>query len=133
MDSRDLVLVGVRVLIIDDEPEGRELTKRLLILYHANVIVAANAIEGLEQLKRVRPDVVVSDIDMPQMDGYQFIRAVRNLPAHKGGQTPAVAFTAFSRREDRTNAITAGFQKYLSKPVDFEELIATIAAAAILH
>lgn len=133
MDSRDLVLAGVKVLLIDDEPEGRELTQRLLILYHAHVIVAATAIEGLERLRALRPDVVVSDIDMPEMDGYQFIRAVRNLPAHRGGQTPAIAFTAFSRREDRKNAITAGFQKYLTKPVDFEELIDTIAATALSH
>jgi CheY-like chemotaxis protein len=133
MDSRDLVLAGVKILISDDEPEGRELTKRLLILYHANVIAAATALEGLEQLRTLRPDVIVSDIDMPQMDGYQFIRAGRNLPAHRGGQTPAIAFTAFSRREDRTNAITAGFQKYLSKPVDFEEFIDTIAAVTLLH
>lgn len=130
MDNSTLVLSGVKVLVIDDEPEVRDIIKRILTLYHASVMAAANAAAALEQMKTLRPDVILSDIDMPWMDGYQFIREVRNLPAHKGGQTPAVALTAFSRREDQTNAINAGFQKYLSKPVDFEELIDTIASVA---
>lgn len=130
MDNSTLVLSGVKVLVIDDEPEVRDIIKRILTLYHANVMTAANAAGALEQIKTHRLDVILSDIDMPRMDGYQLIREVRNLPAHKGGQIPAVALTAFGRREDRTNAINAGFQKYLSKPVDFEELIDTIASVA---
>ncbi len=130
MDNPDYVLSGMNILIIEDEPTARDVIRRLLTLYHANVIVTATAAEGLEQVKTRKLDVIVSDIDMPQMDGYQFIGEVRNLPAHNGGQTPAVALTAFARAEDRTHAINAGFQKYLSKPVDFQELIATIASVA---
>ncbi len=130
MNNLDYVLSGMNILIIDDEPAARGVLRRLLTLCRANVIVTATAAEGLEQVTTRKLDVIVSDIDMPKMDGYQFIGEVRNLPAKNGGQTPAVALTAFAHEEDRTRAINAGFQKYLSKPVDFQELIDTIASVA---
>jgi CheY-like chemotaxis protein len=73
---------------------------------------------------------MVSDIGMPQMDGYDLIRAVRSLPAEQGGRTPAVALTAFARSEDRTRAMMAGYQVHISKPVEPQELIATVASLA---
>jgi CheY-like chemotaxis protein len=127
MDSKGPTLFGVKILIVDDEPDALELTKLMLTLNHAYVIAAANAADGLEQVQIHRPDVIVSDIGMPCVDGYQFIRDVRNLPAHTGGQTPAVALTAFNRAEDRMRAINAGFQKHLSKPFELGALIDMIA------
>ena len=130
MNGNDSALSGLKVLILDDEPDALEFTKLILTLYHADVVAAGTAAEGLEQVQIHRPDVIVSDISMPETDGYQFIRNVRNLPAHNGGRTPAVALTALNRAEDRTKAISAGFQRHLSKPVELKSLIDTIASLA---
>ncbi len=124
------VLCGLKILIVDGDPDMREVTKLVLVHSRAQVISAATAYEGLEQLQAHRPDVIVSDIGMPQMDGYEFIRLVRNLPVQLGGQTPAVALTAFNLGTDRTRALKAGFQKHLSKPYDLQELIETVASVA---
>jgi PAS domain S-box-containing protein len=126
--NRYVTLAGVKVLVIDDEPDSRELINEVLTEYEANVITATNAMEGLELLKSKRPDVMISDIGMPGKDGYELIREVRNLPAAHGGKTPAIALTAFARSEDRTRAMIAGYQIHLSKPVESNELIATIGS-----
>jgi CheY-like chemotaxis protein len=98
MDSKNFILSGMKILVIDDEPDILDLTKCLLTFYHANVIAAATAAaEELEQVQTHRPDVIVSDIGMPQRDGYQFIREVRNLPAHNSGQTPAIALVEHAK------------------------------------
>jgi CheY-like chemotaxis protein len=128
MNSKNSMLSGVKVLIVDDEPDSLALLEHLLIHFDAQVIAARNAAEGLERVQTHRPDVIVSDIGMPDMDGYEFIQEIRNLPADDGGQTPAVAFTAFNSREDQRKALSAGFQKHLSKPVDVTVLIDTIAS-----
>lgn len=128
MDSKDSAVAGVKVLIVDDEPAALEITKLMLTLYRAQVIAAATGAKALEQIQMYRPDVIISDISMPQMDGYQFIRQVRNLSPHVGGGTPAVALTAFGRTEDRERAINAGFQRHLSKPVELHALIDTIVS-----
>ena len=107
-----------------------EVTKLILSHFQADVIAVTNAIEGLSQVKGQRLDVILSDIGMPHMDGYQFIREVRCLPNHQGGQTPAVALSAFNRPEDRTQALEAGFQKHLSKPVDVQILLNTILSVS---
>jgi CheY-like chemotaxis protein len=120
----------MRILIIDDEPDILEVTKIILSEFKADVIAVTNAIEGLSQVPRQRLDVILSDIGMPHMDGYQFMREVRRLPDHQGGQTPAVALTEFDRPEDRTRAFEAGFQKYLSKPVDLQVLLNTILSVS---
>ncbi|SHL71846.1 PAS/PAC sensor hybrid histidine kinase [Nitrosospira sp. Nsp11] len=121
-----IALPGVKVLVIDDEQDARELIKEVLTLFQADVITVATAAAGLEILKNQRPDVIVSDIGMPEKDGYQFIREVRSLPATDGGKTPAIALSAFAHSEDRTRAITAGYQMHLSKPVESHELVAAI-------
>jgi CheY-like chemotaxis protein len=128
MDSKGPTLFGVKILIVDDEPDALEVTKLMLTLNHACVIAVGNAADGLEQVQIHRPDVIVSDIGMPKVDGYQFIREVRNLPVNTGGQTPAVALTAFNRAEDKIRAINAGFQKHLSKPFELRVLIDLIAS-----
>lgn len=115
-------LAGVRVLVIDDEPDARELIARVLTQRRAEVCAVGSASEGLRQVEAFQPDVVVSDIAMPGMDGYQFIRAVRSLPPHEGGNIPAIALTAFARTEDHDRAILAGYQLHASKPIKPQEL-----------
>ena len=127
-DGGEMTLRGLKVLVIEDEPDARELIKETLIQAEAAVFTAASAAEGLEILKNRRPDVLISDIGMPEVDGYEFVRAVRSLPAAQGGRTPAIALTAFAHSADRTKALLAGFQRHLSKPVESQELIATVGS-----
>jgi PAS domain S-box-containing protein len=124
----ELTLKGKKVLVIEDEPDARELIKEALTQCQAEVVTAASAMEGLEVVKNQRLDVLISDIGMPGEDGYQFIRAVRNLPETQGGRTPAIALTAFAHSTDRTKALLAGYQRHLAKPVESKELIATISS-----
>jgi PAS domain S-box-containing protein len=126
-DFERLSLEGAKILVIDDEPDARELIRRLLADRGATVFVAESADRGFELLQSEKPDLVLSDVGMPDKDGYEFIRAVRKLPRDQGGRTPAVALTAFARSEDRTRAMMAGYQVHLAKPVEAEELIATVA------
>lgn len=121
-----LSLAGLKVLVIDDEPDAREVVRRMLDQAGISVLTAAGAAEGLMLLKAEKPDLIISDISMPDEDGYRFIIEVRRLPAKDGGATPAIALTAFAHVDDRTQAIKAGYQHHLSKPVDAGELIATI-------
>lgn len=121
------VLSGVKVLVIDDELDARELIKRILIHYQASVTTAATAAQGLMLLQTDKPDVIISDIGMPEKNGYQFIRDVRNLSGENGGETPAIALTAFARPEDKISAISAGYQGHLTKPVEPRELIVAIS------
>jgi CheY-like chemotaxis protein len=120
----------VCVLVVDDELDARELLTRILSECGARVWSAASADEGFDLLRQHRPEVVVSDIGMPHRDGYDFIRAIRVLPAANGGRTPAIALTAFARSEDRTRAMMAGYHVHLPKPVEPRELLATVAALA---
>jgi signal transduction histidine kinase/ActR/RegA family two-component response regulator len=123
-------LQGLKVLVIDDEADARELVQSVLADAGAETFVAASAQEGFRVLQVVRPDVIISDIGMPERDGYQFIKDVRGLHASQGGRTPAVALTAFARSEDRTRAMLAGYQVHISKPIEPEELVATIKSQA---
>jgi signal transduction histidine kinase len=123
-------LTGVRVLCVDDEPDARDLLKRILSEFEAEVETVSSASEALPLVERVHPDVLVSDIGMPEVDGYELIRAVRLLPADDGGQTPALALTAFARSEDRQRALLAGYQAHVAKPIEPSELITTIASLA---
>jgi signal transduction histidine kinase/ActR/RegA family two-component response regulator len=123
-------LAGVRVLVVDDEPDARALVKRLLEAREARVTTAASAPEALEAVRRERPDVVVSDIGMPGEDGYSFIRKVRALGPEEGGDVPAVALTAYVRSEERARALKAGFQMHLPKPVEPAAVVVTVARLA---
>ncbi|SFU54707.1 PAS/PAC sensor hybrid histidine kinase [Nitrosospira multiformis] len=122
------LLSGMRILVIDDDRDARELIHKVLAQHQAEIITAANAMEGLLILKSQMPDVMISDIGMPGKDGYQFIREVRRLPAIQGGETPAIALSAFAHSEDRARARMAGYQVHLSKPVESKELIASIGS-----
>ena len=123
-------LGSVKVLVVDDEPDARDIIRRLLAGQHADVMVASSADEALEILKTFHPDVLLSDIGMPDKDGYQFIQDVRSMAAGDGGGVPAVALSAFVRTEDRRRAMLAGYQSHLAKPVDPGELIAVVAMLA---
>ena len=112
--------------MVDDEPDTRELIRKILTRCQAGVTTAASATEGLELLETIVPDVIVSDIGMPEKNGYQFIREVRSRSLGNGGSIPAIALTAFARPQDEANAANAGFQAHLSKPVESGELIAEI-------
>lgn len=118
VDCKIVTLEGVSILVVDDEPDARDLIKRLLAECNARVTLAASADEGFEKLRELRPDVLISDIGMTHKDGYALMREVRGLPAEEGGKTPAIALTAFARSEDRTRAMMAGYQIHLSKPVE---------------
>ncbi len=122
----DVSLGGVTVLVVDDEPDARELVKVVLAAAGATVLIAASAEEALGLVRTARPDVIVSDIGMPERDGYQLLRDVRALPADEGGHIPAIALTAFARSEDRTRAMLAGYQVHVSKPIEPPELVAAI-------
>ena len=123
-------LSGLRILVVDDEPDARELMRRVLVECRAEVLVAGTAEAALECIQRERPDVLVSDIGMPDVDGYELLRRVRALGHSRGGRLPAIALTAFARSEDRTRALRAGFLVHVSKPVEASELIATVASVS---
>jgi CheY-like chemotaxis protein len=99
----------------------------------AQVDVACTADEGLRLLQAAPPDVLLSDIGMPGRDGYEFMRAVRALPAAAGGRVPAAAFTAFAGLDDREQALAAGYQLHLAKPVAADDLVAAVARLATLR
>jgi CheY-like chemotaxis protein len=126
-------LTGVRVLAVDDEADSRGLLRVVLEAAGATVTTAASAAEALGLLESSPPDVLVADIGMPEMDGFDFIRHVRTLPARAAAQVPAAALTAFARSEDRTKALQAGFEMHLAKPVDPGELVASVATLARRH
>lgn len=123
-------LQGVRVLVVDDEADARALISRVLLQCRCEVLTAAGAAEGLEMIRRHRPHVLVSDIGMPDKDGYTFLKEVRALLPDEGGRTPAVALTAFARSQDRTRAMIAGYQVHISKPIEPQELVATVGNLA---
>lgn len=123
-------LTGINVLVVDDEPDARSLLKRLLEDSEAVVRMSSSVDEALKRIEELRPDVLVSDIGMPGRDGYELVRVLRSLPTERGGRIPAVALTAFARSEDRTQAMIAGFDVHVSKPVEPNELRAVVARLA---
>ncbi|MCC2972521.1 ATP-binding protein [Massilia sp. IC2-476] len=123
-------LTGMTVLVVDDARDGRELIARILTDCHARVRIAASAREAFDALRADRPHVLISDLGMPEVDGFELIGWVRALPREQGGQLPAIALTAFARPEDRLKALEAGFSTHISKPVEPGELIAAVASVA---
>ena len=126
-------LSGFWILAVDDEADARELVSFMLQINGAKVTTANSAVEALEILKNSNgrlPDVLLSDISMPNESGYALLEKIRSLPNEHGGQIPAVALTAFSRPEDREAAFEAGFQKHLGKPVEPDDLISAIIETA---
>jgi len=120
-------LDGLRILVVDDEEDALRLVSEVLCEQGAEVHIAASAREALEKFATVRPDVVVSDIGMPEADGFSLIRKIRALPAERGGRTPAVALTAYARAEDAHRAFAAGYQMHVAKPVEPAQLATVVA------
>jgi CheY-like chemotaxis protein/anti-sigma regulatory factor (Ser/Thr protein kinase) len=122
-------LEGLRILVVDDEADARELLVHILKEFGVEVVAVATADEviGVLMEQASRLDILVSDIGMPNEDGYTLLRRVRSLPPERGGRIPAVALTAYARTEDRRAALLAGFQSHVAKPVELSELIAVIA------
>ncbi|MBI2772173.1 MAG: response regulator [Burkholderiales bacterium] len=127
-DTMDLH--GIRVLVVDDEPDARDLLKRILEECGAVVLVADGATAALAMVEAQRPEVLVSDIGMPDVDGYELLRRVRQLGPGRGGALPAIALTAFARSEDRVRALRAGFAVHVSKPLEPSEIVASVASVA---
>ncbi|MBL1178395.1 PAS domain S-box protein [Pantanalinema sp. GBBB05] len=127
---QELDLTGVRVLAIDDEPDARELLTALLTEYGADVLTVASASEVLINLEDFQPTVLVSDIAMPEVDGYTLIQQVRALSPRQGGQIPAIALTAYAREDDHQRAISSGFQRHITKPIEPERLVQAVVTLA---
>ena len=123
-------LAGLKVLVVDDQADARDLIRRVLEGCGAAVITAGSAAQALQMVEADAPDVLVTDIGMPDADGFELLKRVRALGPERGGTVPAVALTAFARSEDRTRALRAGFLVHVSKPVDPSELVATVASVA---
>jgi CheY-like chemotaxis protein len=121
-------LHGLLVLIAEDDLDSREVLQASLESLGAEVVLTTSVQEALERLRERRPDVVVSDIEMPDESGYELVKQMRDLPASHGGLVPAIALTAYARTEDRIKALAAGFQTHIAKPVHPVELAAAIAA-----
>ena len=121
-------LEGLKVLVVDDEPDARRLLAEVLSHRGAEVLTAAAADQAFEMLRRWRPDVLLSDIGMPDGDGYELIRRVRDLPEEQGGRTPAAALTAYAGPGDRERALASGFQLHVPKPVEPAELASAVAS-----
>ena len=124
-DRPDSLLENTKILVIDDQQDAREMVRLVLADAGAEVYTAASVDEALLLLGNIRLHILISDIGMPEQDGYEFIRQVRMLGTDIS-KIPAIALTAFSRVDDRTQAMLAGFQRHLSKPIDAHELVLTV-------
>lgn len=121
---------GLRILLVDDEPDTRDLITYVLETCKANITGVSSVTEALELVKNEKFDVLISDIGMPERDGYDLIKTLRQLPSGQGGRIPAVALTAYARVEDRMRVLSAGFHMHIPKPVEPAELIAVVASLA---
>ncbi|TMB04471.1 MAG: response regulator, partial [Deltaproteobacteria bacterium] len=121
---------GLHVLLVDDDANTLDSLRALFEHYGARVTAVPSAAEALRALESLRPDVLVSDIAMPDEDGYQLIARVRELDRERGGAIPAVALTAFAADDDRVRALVAGYDVHLSKPVNPEEVVAFVTQLA---
>ena len=128
--AAEVHLDGLRVLLVDDEPEARQILSTVITRTGAEVKACTSANEALAKLIEWKPDVILSDIAMPDEDGYSFIGKVRSLPRDKGGETPAAALTAYARDVDRRQALAAGYQMHIAKPIGASQLVTMIARLA---
>jgi len=119
-------LRGLRVLVVDDEEDARGLVGAILEECGCHVTLASSVEEAMQRLREARPDVLLSDIGMPEADGYDLIAQVRALPREQGGDMPAAALTAYARPEDRRRMLNAGYSIHLAKPIEPAELVAVV-------
>ena len=116
-----------RCLVVDDEPDNLDLIDFVLTQEGAIITAVTSSVEALTIVAENPPDILISDIGMPGMDGYELLRQVRALPSQQHKPVKAIALTAFAQQEDREKAMNAGFQAYLSKPINLIDLVAAIA------
>jgi CheY-like chemotaxis protein len=119
-------LEGLHMLVVDDEADTLEMLRSALVNTHAEVKACANAAEALEVFEAGETDVLISDLDMPNLDGYALIARVRDLEQHQGGHVIAIALTAHVQAEDRERAFALGFDGFLPKPVVPDELVSAL-------
>jgi CheY-like chemotaxis protein len=124
-------LEGIRVLVVDDDFDGLTLVTEVLRRVGATVEGSRSAAHAFDRFVAAPPDILISDIEMPGEDGYALMRRIRALDPASGGRVPAIALTAYGRREDRLHAITAGFSMHVPKPVDPAELVTLVASLAL--
>ena len=124
-------LKNVRVLVVDDEPDAREVIRQILCRCHAEVEAAPGAAEALSRISSWEPDIVVTDLAMPEQDGFALLREIRNLPDERQRNIAVIALTAYVRPEDQARVHEAGFQAHLEKPVDPSALIGAIRRLAV--
>ena len=125
-----MALNGFRILVVDDEQDTRDFVRAVLEKCGSEVTTASSAAEALVLLERQPPDFLITDLGMPSEDGYSLIRSVRSLPRDRGGETPALALTAYARADDQRRALRSGFQIHIPKPVEPAELIVAVASLA---
>lgn len=127
---RQLPNTPLKLLVVDDDPNTRELLSEALTVCGATVRVSATAGEAQQALATWRPDLVISDLGMPRIDGYELMRRVRHLPPEQGGTTPAIACTAYGGDDNRVRALNVGYDAVLEKPVNLDTLMDTIVHVA---
>jgi CheY-like chemotaxis protein len=130
MDSNLGNLEGIKILLVDDDLDSRDFIGFVLEEEGAEVISVSSASEALQALPESKPDVLLSDIGMPEMDGYMLMREVRSWSSEQGGKTPAIALTAYAGEYNQQQALSAGFQMHLTKPAEPAELVAAVARLA---
>lgn len=123
-------VAGLKILVVDDEVDAQELVAAVLRGSGAEVETAGGSLQALDAVVAFQPDVIVSDVGMPDVSGYTFIQRLRQLGSAQGGSTPAVALTAYTRAEDRQRALEAGFDNHIGKPIEANTLITVVAAVA---
>lgn len=123
-------LAGIRVMAIDDEADARTILAAILDFHGAEVLVVDNTAEFIAQLPVFQPEILICDLGMPRVDGYSLIERVRSLASEQGGDTPAIALTAYAREEDKERTLNSGFQCHIAKPFDLEELVRAVAELA---
>ena len=119
-------LTGLRILIVEDDDDSRDMLATILKFHGADVLTAENVPDGFETFRSTRPDILISDVGLPEKDGYDLIRHIRSLAKDEGGQTPAIALTGYASMNDQLQALRAGYQEHLAKPIDTEKLISAI-------
>ncbi|MCY7320407.1 MAG: response regulator [Phormidesmis sp. CAN_BIN36] len=117
-------LSGIRILVVDDDTDSRDFITFVLEQEGAEITVASSAVEAFGALSRCQPDLLISDIGMPEIDGYMLMQQVRSWSLERGGQIPAIAPTAYAGENDQQQALSAGFQAYMSKPAEPDQLVA---------
>lgn len=133
MSNQSISFKGLRLLVVDDDSDTRILLTFLFELYEAKVVTAASADQAIEIMSFFKPDILISDIYLPDEDGYSLLLKARNLEAKRGRKIPAIALTASAFDEDRKRASLAGYDIYRCKPIDVDDLASVVASLAGLE